>query len=38
MGGPAMVMWVQAHDWDTKRIRGFFLYPMYLISIIPTMG
>ncbi len=37
MGGPAMVMWVQAHDWDTKRIRGF-LFTMYLISIIPTYG
>ncbi len=37
MGGPPMVMWVQAHDWDTKRIRGF-LFTMYLISIIPTYG
>ncbi|TWU22182.1 Sulfite exporter TauE/SafE [Novipirellula galeiformis] len=37
MGGPAMVFWVQAHDWDTRRIRGF-LFAMYLISILPALG
>lgn len=36
MGGPAMVLWVQAHDWDTRRIRGF-LFSMYLISLAPAM-
>lgn len=36
MGGPAMVLWVQAHDWDTKQSRGF-LFMMYLISIIPAL-
>ncbi len=35
MGGPAMVLWVQAHDWDTKRSRGF-LFTMYLISLLPA--
>jgi uncharacterized protein len=35
MGGPMMVLWVQAHDWDTKRTRGF-LFAMYLISVIPA--
>lgn len=37
MGGPAMVLWVQAHDWDTKRARGF-LFTMYLISLGPAIG
>ncbi|MFG0263245.1 MAG: TSUP family transporter [Novipirellula sp. JB048] len=37
MGGPAMVFWVQAHDWDTRQIRGF-LFGMYLISIVPALG
>jgi len=36
MGGPAMVFWVQAHDWDTRRSRAF-LFLMYLISIIPAL-
>ena len=36
MGGPAMVFWVQAHDWDTQRVRGF-LFTMYLVSIIPAL-
>lgn len=36
MGGPAMVLWVQAHDWDTRRSRGF-LFAMYLISLFPAM-
>lgn len=35
MGGPAMVLWVQAHDWDTRRIRAF-LFTMYLISMLPA--
>jgi hypothetical protein len=37
MGGPAMVLWVQGHDWDTKRSRGF-LFTMYLISLAPAIG
>ncbi len=37
MGGPVMVFWVQAHDWDTKRTRGF-LFGMYLISIVPGLA
>jgi uncharacterized membrane protein YfcA len=36
MGGPAMVLWVQAHDWDTKKTRGF-LFAMYLISLGPAI-
>jgi len=36
MGGPAMVLWVQAHDWDTQQSRGF-LFMMYLISVAPMM-
>ena len=36
MGGPAMVLWVQAHDWDTRRSRGF-LFSMYLVSLAPAM-
>lgn len=37
MGGPAMVFWVQAHDWGTKQSRGF-LFAMYLTSIVPALG
>lgn len=37
MGGPMMVFWVQAHDWETQKSRGF-LFSMYLISIIPALG
>lgn len=37
MGGPAMVLWVQAHDWDTRKTRGF-LFSMYLISLAPAIG
>ena len=36
MGGPAMVFWVQAHDWDARQIRGF-LFAMYLISLLPAL-
>lgn len=36
MGGPAMVFWVQAHDWSTKQIRAF-MFSMYLISILPGL-
>lgn len=36
MGGPAMVLWVQAHDWDTRRSRGF-LFSLYLVSLFPAM-
>ena len=37
MGGPAMALWVQAHDWDTRRSRGF-LFAMYLASLFPAMA
>ncbi len=37
MGGPAMVLWVQAHDWDTRRSRGF-LFAMYLVSLLPALA
>ncbi|QDT09863.1 sulfite exporter TauE/SafE family protein [Planctomycetes bacterium K23_9] len=36
MGGPAMVFWVQAHDWTPRQMRGF-LFAMYLISLAPGM-
>lgn len=36
MGGPAMVFWVQAHDWGTRQSRGF-LFSMYLISMVPAL-
>ena len=36
MGGPAMVLWVQAHHWGTKQTRGF-LFTMYLISLAPAI-
>ena len=36
MGGPAMVFWVQAHDWGTRKSRAF-LFSMYLISIVPAL-
>ncbi len=37
MGGPAMVLWVQAHDWDTRQMRAF-LFTMYLISLVPALA
>jgi len=37
IGGPPMVLWVQAHDWDTRQSR-VFLFSMYLISIIPALA
>lgn len=37
MGGPAMVFWLQAHDWGSKKTRGF-LFAMYLISIAPGLA
>lgn len=37
MGGPMMVFWVQAHDWSTRRSRGF-LFSMYLISLTPALA
>ena len=36
MGGPAMVFWVQAHDWSTQKTRAF-MFAMYLISILPGL-
>ncbi|MEL6895846.1 MAG: sulfite exporter TauE/SafE family protein [Planctomycetota bacterium] len=37
MGGPAMVYWVQAHDWGTQRSRGF-LFAMYLANVFPGIA
>ena len=37
MGGPAMVFWVSAHDWNTRQMRGF-LFAMYLISLAPAIA
>ncbi|MDG2222713.1 MAG: TSUP family transporter [Rubripirellula sp.] len=37
MGGPAMVFWVQAHDWGTKQTRAF-MFAMYFISIAPGIA
>lgn len=36
MGGPTMVLWVQAHAWDTRKTRSF-LFSMYLISLLPAL-
>ena len=36
MGGPPMVFWVQAHDWDGRKMRAF-LFSMYLVSIGPGL-
>jgi uncharacterized membrane protein YfcA len=36
MGGPALVLWVQSHDWHPDRSRGF-LFAQYLISLFPTL-
>lgn len=36
MGGPAMVFWVQAHDWGTRQARAF-LFAMYLIGVMPAL-
>jgi uncharacterized membrane protein YfcA len=37
MGGPAMVFWVQAHDWGSRQMRAF-MFSMYLISIVPALS
>lgn len=37
MGGPPIVFWIQAHDWDGRQMRGF-LFAMFLISIVPAIG
>ncbi len=37
IGGPPIVFWLLAHDWDTRQMRGF-LFAMFLISIIPAIG
>lgn len=37
MGGPPIVFWLQAHNWDTRQTRGF-LFAMFLISIVPAIG
>ena len=34
-GGPMMVLWVQSHDWSTRRTRAF-LFVMYLVTIVPA--
>lgn len=36
MGGPPLVFWVQAHEWDNRQIRGF-LFSMFLISLVPAI-
>lgn len=36
MGGPAMVFWVQAHDWSSRKMRAF-MFSMYLVSIAPAL-
>ncbi len=36
MGGPAMVFWVQAHDWSSRKMRAF-MFAMYLVSIAPAL-
>ncbi len=36
MGGPVMVLWVQAHPWSAKQSRGF-LFAMYLIGLFPAL-
>ncbi|MEM6689517.1 MAG: sulfite exporter TauE/SafE family protein [Planctomycetota bacterium] len=35
MGGPVLVLWVQAHDWSTRRARGF-LFTMFIVSMAPA--
>lgn len=35
-GGPMMVLWVQAHEWNTRKSRSF-LFVMYLLSIPPIL-
>jgi uncharacterized membrane protein YfcA len=37
MGGPPIVFWIQAHDWDGRQMRGF-LFAMFLISIGPAIA
>jgi uncharacterized protein len=37
MGGPPLVMWVQAHDWTTKQSRGF-LFAMFTINLFPAIA
>jgi len=37
IGGPPIVFWIQAHDWDGRQMRGF-LFAMFLISIVPAIG
>lgn len=37
MGGPALVLWVHAHDWSTRRSRGF-LFSMYTIAMGPALA
>jgi len=34
MGGPPMVLWVMAHDWNSRRTRAF-LFTMFISSILP---
>ncbi|TWU36608.1 Sulfite exporter TauE/SafE [Novipirellula aureliae] len=37
MGGPPIVFWVHAHDWDTRRSRAF-LFSVFMISLFPALG
>lgn len=36
-GGPMMVLWVQAHDWSTRKVRSF-LFIMYLMATPILLG
>lgn len=44
MGGPALVLWVMAHDWDARRTRGFLfasflcLVPVQLTLLYHNFG
>ena len=34
MGGAFMALWVMAHDWSTRRSRGFMMF-MFLVTLTP---
>ncbi len=44
MGGPPIVIWAMAHDWETKRIRGLLFatfaicIPFQLVLLAATLG
>lgn len=37
MGGPPIVLWIQAQRWSTERSRGF-LFAMFLVAVIPAIA